>query len=138
MKYCTATDILNMQKKKQEKRFEAFDKITEQCYKKIEKCVEITRNIFSCLFEVPEFMIGYPLYDLNECLQYVMRILISKGFVVNYSFPRLLLVSWLPPSNTLLPMPDNMTVKKTVKVKPKKATTVKVQKNTGKFILDLS
>jgi len=105
MKYLSAADILKQQTTRQNKRFEAFEHIVASCYKRIEKCVQVTRNVYSCFFEVPEFLIGYPLYDLNECIGYVVNILNSKGFTVQYMFPRVLMVSWLPKNTMTLPMP---------------------------------
>ena len=108
MKHLTAADILKQQGARQAKRYEAFELILENCYKIIQKCIQVTRNVYSCCFEVPEFIIGFPLYDLNECIQYIVRILVSKGFAVQYMFPRMLFVSWAPKASTnALPMPNN-------------------------------
>jgi hypothetical protein len=108
MRYLTAADILKQQGARQARRYEAFEIILENVYKKIQKCIQVTRNVFSCFFEVPEFIIGYPLYDLNECIQYIVKILISKGFAIQYMFPRILFVSWSPKPNATLPMPMPM------------------------------
>jgi hypothetical protein len=110
MKYLTAADILKQQGVRQAKRYEAFEIILENVYKKIQKCIQVTRNVFSCFFEVPEFLIGYPLYDLNECIQYIVKILVTKGFAIQYIFPRILFVSWMPKANATLPMPMSMSM----------------------------
>lgn len=122
LKHFTAADILKQQGQRQAKRHEAFNIIIDNCYKKIQKCIQVTRNVYSCFCEIPEFIIGYPLYDLNECIQYCMNILIKKGFSIQYIFPRVLYISWMPAP------------------KPKLALSTKklpAKKNT-KFVLDLS
>ena len=47
-----------------------------------------------CFFEVPEFVIGYPLYNINECVNYIHDKLTSNGFLVKYYFPNILYISW--------------------------------------------
>lgn len=107
-KYLSASDVLRQQQAKQSKRQEAFEIILDQCYKKIQKCIQVTRNVFECFYEIPEFIIGYPLYDLSECTVYCYNLLINKGFQVQYIFPRVLFISWKPivKTNSALPMPS--------------------------------
>ena len=58
------------------------------------------------LFEVPEFIIGRPVYKLNDCIEFVQKQLVNKGFKVRYFFPRVLYISWDVPSLPALPPPD--------------------------------
>ena len=145
MKHFTAADILRQQGLRQARRREAFNVILENCYKKIQKCVQVTRNVFSCFCDVPEFIIGYPLYDLNECIKYCMDTLISKGFQVQYIFPRVLLISWMPANNGLLEdknqnqsTPTTKTTTTTKAVGARKKTFVQKLPTRTKVVLDLS
>lgn len=147
MKHFTAADILRQQGLRQARRREAFNVILENCYKKIQKCVQVTRNVFSCFCDVPEFIIGYPLYDLNECIKYCMDTLISKGFQVQYIFPRVLLISWMPANNGLLEDKNQSTTATTKTTTTTKTTNARkktfVQKLPAanmrtKVVLDLS
>lgn len=139
-KYLSASDILKQQQKKQTKRQEAFDFILEQCYKKIQKCIQVTRNVFECFFEIPEFLIGYPLYDLNECTSYCHALLTSKGFQVQYIFPRVLFISWKPPvkTHTALPMPCVGSVAAPAGPTAPAARPKKFVQKPRKIVLDLS
>jgi len=47
-----------------------------------------------CWFVVPEFMLGVPSYNHNECVVYLVEQLIDNGFRVKYTHPNLLLISW--------------------------------------------
>lgn len=77
---------------KQQKRVECFDKVLELSHKKI---VNHSENKKTRLFyEVPDFMLGYPLYDINDCIRHVMQSLESNGFLVTYYFPRYIYISW--------------------------------------------
>lgn len=92
MKHLNINDIASNNEKRNEKRRECFDKVLEQCYKRVEKSAKLD-NI-GCFFDVPEFVIGYPLFSLNECILHVYNKLVQNGFQVQYIFPRILYVSW--------------------------------------------
>ena len=43
---------------------------------------------------MPEMMIGIPKYDYKDCTAYVIEKLRENGFVVRYTHPNLLFISW--------------------------------------------
>ena len=43
---------------------------------------------------LPEFILGTPRYDMSECTSYVMEKLIDNGFMIKYTHPNLLFISW--------------------------------------------
>jgi len=150
----SAQDVVNLQLMKQRSRHEAFDKIVDACYKKIENCVKVLRNTTDIYYDVPEFLIGYPLYDLNECITYVKNVIEGKGFQVRYTFPRVLNVSWKPlpvpikygrPLNTIsnakssfMQTSGQRTITTSASpTSPSSAARAK-KKPSGKFILDLT
>ena len=47
-----------------------------------------------CWFLMPETIIGVPKYDHGACTAYVIDQLRENGFVVKYTHPNLLLISW--------------------------------------------
>lgn len=47
-----------------------------------------------CWFVVPEMMIGVPKYDNNNCTAYIIDKLQENGFLVKYTTPNLLFISW--------------------------------------------
>ena len=129
MIHLTAADVLKQQNMRLVRRREAFNVILETCYKRIQKCIQVTRNAYSCFCEVPEFLIGYPLYELNECLQYCIDMMTAKGFAVKYIFPRVLLVSWLPPKQAALPAPKQAGRRKTIAPTVKKQPQIQSQQD---------
>ena len=46
-------------------------------------------------FLLPEFILGVPRYDMAECTSFVMEKLIDNGFMVKYTHPNLLVISWI-------------------------------------------
>lgn len=79
---------------KNNKKKEIFKVIVNKCSKFIEKNVNI--NNLSCFYQVPEFLIGYPIYSLEESISYVKKELTDSGFIVVYFFPNVLYISWNP------------------------------------------
>ena len=47
-----------------------------------------------CFFLLPEFVLGVPRYDMVKCTSYVIEKLIDNGFMVKYTHPNLLFISW--------------------------------------------
>ena len=47
-----------------------------------------------CWFIMPETIIGVPKYDYGACTAYIIDQLRENGFMVNYTHPNLLLISW--------------------------------------------
>lgn len=145
MKFLTVNDIMSSQSKKQNRRNESFEHVLNLCYNTIKKSINIERNNYHCLYEVPEFIIGLPLYDLNECILFIFEKLTTNGFQAQYYFPRILYISWFPKPKPALPKPkpqsqiqsqiqnQSQTQKRFVNTAAK--TT---RKKSGKFILDLS
>jgi hypothetical protein len=95
MSIVTAKEVQQLMLLKEERKKKSFHKVIEFCSKKIQQ--NAIRNATWCMYEIPEFIIGYPIYSLNECIQYVYEFLIKKGFRVDYYFPRILFVSWEMP-----------------------------------------
>jgi hypothetical protein len=100
MRFSTAKDVQNLMRMRFERKKESFHRVLDQCYGKIEKAAK--HDLTWCVFDVPEFMLGYPIYDLNECIQYVYHHLTHKGFRVDYFFPKMLCVIWTRPTPAAL------------------------------------
>lgn len=79
-----------MEKKMAQKNH--FKKVLELCYMSIKQSADM--NCTHCIFEVPEFLIGHPLYDINECIVYILRKLQEHEYQVSYYFPRTIYIVW--------------------------------------------
>lgn len=88
-------NVLELQKvvmEKRQKKNEAFDKVLEMCNRRIRAAANQER--MRTFLVVPEFVVGYPIFNLNECLEYVINMMKKNGILVRYYFPKLLYVSW--------------------------------------------
>jgi hypothetical protein len=115
---------------------EIYETILSKCHKRIELITDNQK--MNCFFDIPIFIIGFPLYDLNKCVEFVMNALIKNGFLVKYYFPTYLYISW-----------DFKEISKEAKPKPssppsqppnnsyKSLLASSIQKNNGKIVLNL-
>jgi hypothetical protein len=90
-------ELYSMQKKKNLKRIQCFDKILELCHKRIR--MVSSYNGLNTFYEIPGFIIGFPLYNLEECLEYTVDSLRKNGFLVQI-LPKphiaVIYISWDP------------------------------------------
>lgn len=86
-----------MQKEKTHARTICFDRVLELCHRRIRTVAAYGgQNTF---FEVPGMMIGYPLYNIYDCLDYVVDHMRKTGFLVQILPPPnvcVIYISWDP------------------------------------------
>lgn len=85
-------DLYRDMNTKKKKRLETFDRVLTMCHNKIRD--HATKEQFECVYEVPEFIVGMPVFDINRCLVYIIKNLRRNGFKVTYHFPKYLHISW--------------------------------------------
>lgn len=92
MKQLNILDLHRSMNDKKSKTVQCYDKVLDICHKKIQSCANSKQ--VRCVFEVPCFIFGYPIFDYSKCLEYVYESLVKNGFLVKYYFPKHLYVSW--------------------------------------------
>lgn len=133
---------------KKNKRHNSFQNVLTQCHNRITRCAE--NELYDCYYEIPEFIIGIPLYNLTDCVKYIYNHLQENGFNVRYIFPKMLFISWHPThtkmNNTSVPSTklnvyENLLINRTSKqnklLTNNNANDNMRQKKNGKFILQL-
>jgi hypothetical protein len=70
--------IYEKTKLKEKKKLETYYKILNGCSRKIKWCNN--NNQFECYFEIPTFMLGCPLYNINECAYFIIQKLQHQKF----------------------------------------------------------
>jgi len=74
------------------KRMEIYDDVLKKCHLRIKYNSSLERTY--CFYQIPEFIIGVPLYDTNEMRTYVMNSLKNNGFEFLYIDPNWLFIHW--------------------------------------------
>tara|TARA_A100000164_G_C21259919_1_gene475258 strand:- start:194 stop:472 length:279 start_codon:yes stop_codon:yes gene_type:complete len=82
--------------KEQKEREKIKKKIYKKIYKKVEKKIVQSSgvNLYKCWFQIPEFMINFPLYNVNDCNQYIMNKLKQNGFETELLAKNIIFISW--------------------------------------------
>ena len=89
-----AQDLIKSQKKREELKYKTFLKIYDNIEKKIG--LASSSDFYYIWYEVPEFIIGLPLYNLEDCKEYVINKIKENGFIVEEFDRNIILVTWFP------------------------------------------
>lgn len=76
------------------RRIASYDTVLAMCMKRVSTAS--SRDYMRVLYEVPEFVMGIPPYDVRRCMAHMMTSLREAGFIVRFFHPRTLYVSWDP------------------------------------------
>jgi hypothetical protein len=71
-----------------------YNKILSRIHNKIKVLSRQHINDQHCWYTIPEMIIGVPRYDHGGCTAYIIDKLRDNGFVVHYTHPNLLFISW--------------------------------------------
>ena len=71
-----------------------FNKILNRIHLRIKTVSRQQKLEQHCWYIIPEMIIGVPKYDNNECIAYIINKLKENGFVVRYTHPNMLFISW--------------------------------------------
>lgn len=117
-------ELYNSAKRKELNKFQTFDKILVKCHNRIKLYAENHKT--ECLYQIPPFIVGIPLYNINELQEYIVSALKNNGFLIKEYTYNWLFISW------------NKN-KKEVKKKPQKNNNneyrfIEDYNPTGKFI----
>ena len=94
-------DIHKKQKDRETNRVNIYKKIASKCFKKIKETSQSEQTY--CFFDIPEYIPGLPLYNMTECVMFLLNILKEKGFNSRYCDGFKIFVSWnLPKPNLRL------------------------------------
>lgn len=82
-----------LHKQKKNFRIETYIKILQMVIKMIEMTAITGESC--CLYEVPEFILGEPNYDIKECCEYIVKELKKHKLQdVSYYEPNVIFITW--------------------------------------------
>ena len=90
-----ARDVWDEQEERREKRMAAMRPVLSQIHGQIRKQAIHAPNAPYIVFEIPAYVFGYPLFQLTEAREYLMKTLGETGFMVWPIDGKYLLISWL-------------------------------------------
>ena len=120
------------------KRMEVYDETLQKCHKRIKYNSSLQRTY--CFFQIPEFIIGVPLFDPQEMKTYIINSLKTNGFQLIYVEPNWLFITWNSRVSKLLienGSRDNQNQKKLIKPRGD-YKSIDAYKPSGNFVYDQS
>ena len=87
-------DLYHRTQEVEDLRIRVYKKILNRAHQKIKFTSRQRNTEHFCFFIVPEFLVGTPRYDSAACIAYIMDKLTHNGFIVKYTHPNLLFISW--------------------------------------------
>jgi hypothetical protein len=119
-----AFELQKKQYNKELSRIKIYEKILEKCYYKI-KSSSNNENTY-CFYVIPEYILGVPIFNLTNCVIYLIKKLRENGFICKYCHPLNLYISWYSDESYPLltndsNLVDNKINEKKIYKKPKKS-----------------
>lgn len=87
-------DLYTRKNEIDENKLKVFRKILHRVHTKIKITSRQRKSEQFTFFVVPEFLVGVPRYDVAACTAYIIDKLKDNGFLVKYTHPNLLFISW--------------------------------------------
>jgi|TARA_B110000495_G_C22816356_1_gene476555 hypothetical protein len=88
-------NVNQIQKNKGERdryKYTTYKRILEKCYLKIKTCSD--NNQSYCIYTIPDFIIGEPLFRKNFCATFIIDHLKDNGFSASFIYPTYVFASW--------------------------------------------
>ena len=76
-----------------ENRQQIYQELYIICCKKIK--IKSNNKKDCLIYEVPQYTIGLPMYNIDHAIYYIIKELRNNGFQVRYFYPTTLLISWI-------------------------------------------
>lgn len=89
-----ANNLIKQQQERETRKILTFEKI----YTRVEKTINSASlgNFFYTWYEIPEFIVGLPLYSLSECIKYIQNKLLENEFNSELIGSNVLIITWFP------------------------------------------
>jgi hypothetical protein len=87
-------ELFERKKEQSQKTVALYNKLLQRIHAKIRLASRQRNADQFCWFLIPEMMIGIPRYDSAECTAYLIGKLKENGFLVRYTHPNMLFISW--------------------------------------------
>jgi len=108
-------DLYKTSDRKNEIRFRIFDNILKKIHIRIKNSA-INEKMY-CFYQIPEFIIGTPIYDINELKEYLINSLKKDRFKLLYIDPNWLFISWQIKSKKNIKLPKKINNRKKIDYK---------------------
>ena len=88
----TVNDIESFNKDKIKKWIKVYEKVLGNCYRKVRE--HVIRDQKYCFFPIPEYIAGFPLFNINHCVCFIVKKLNQAGFQTKFIAPNIIYIHW--------------------------------------------
>lgn len=74
------------------KKYEIYRTVLSKIHNKIKSSSK--KNLSEIVYVIPKCIVGLPVFDQLKCAEYCVSRLRKNGFIVIYTYPNLLFISW--------------------------------------------
>jgi hypothetical protein len=92
----TLRDIQNRMLEKEQDKIQIYETILNLIYNRIETAIQFGQ--IYCMYQIPEVIPGKPLFNMTQCVLYIIHHFKQGGFEARYSHPYTLLIQWPQPN----------------------------------------
>jgi hypothetical protein len=88
----SVNDINTFHKEKIKKWIKVYEKVLGHCYRKVRE--HVLRDQQFCFFPVPEYLAGFPLFNITHCTFFLIKKLNQGGFQTKFIPPNVIYIHW--------------------------------------------
>ena len=100
----SVNDLQRKAKEKEKNRNKIYFNISKKSFEKI-KDTSSNDETF-CFFKIPEYIPGYPLFNMTEYVLYLLNLLKDKGFICRYVDNYIIYITWNIPKKSYQAIED--------------------------------
>lgn len=100
IKIPSISSLHNEKSIKETSKIDIFNIVLNKCVEKIIFTNRNTNKTF-IIFEIPKILIGYPNYDMKNCILFLINRLSDKGYLIEFIEPFYLYIDWGSKPKTL-------------------------------------
>lgn len=90
---CNILELHRAINEQKEKKLQCFERVLDMCHKKM-KAVSSKKMALFHVFKIPEFVVGYPLFCVAACMEFIVTSLKRDGFHTECESRNSIYVSW--------------------------------------------
>ncbi len=88
----TTNDIDSFHKEKIKKWIKVYEKVLGHCFRKLRE--HVLRDQKFCFFPVPEYLPGFPLFNITHCTCFIIKKLKQANFRTKFIPPNVIYINW--------------------------------------------
>lgn len=102
MSFVSARELAERERKRLDVKKATYRAILEQFSRKISNAATLGKHELT--LSTPQFMIGYPAYDVESATTYIQRQLDRLGYTTRRALPQVIHVKWIRPETSNRPV----------------------------------